>query len=123
MPAVGRGGEGGMGAVSNGGGSGGGGGGGGGPAVGKSAAPSTGGGGKSGESGVCWPGCHFGLVLTAGGDNGALGLSERPVAGVAAAAIPPPGNWLASCLTSDIGAALALGGLDRLCCLGSVGGG
>lgn len=68
----GRGGGGGVGPVTGAGGGGGGGGGG----AGKPGLLSGGGGGNSGDC-SCWPppGCHFGLVLTAGGERGALGLS------------------------------------------------
>lgn len=67
----GRGGGGGVGPVTGAGGGGGGGGG-----AGKPALLSGGGGGNSGDC-SCWPppGCHFGLVFTAGGERGALGLS------------------------------------------------
>lgn len=76
----GRGGGGGVGPVTGarGGGGGGGGGGAGGAAAaaGKPTLLSGGGGGNSGDC-SCWPppGCHLGLVLTAGGERGALGLS------------------------------------------------
>lgn len=66
----GRGGGGGIGAVTGAGGGGGGGG------AGNSALLSRGGGGNSGDC-SCGPppGCHLGLVLTAGGERGALGIS------------------------------------------------
>lgn len=73
---------------------------------------SEGGGGNSGE--CCPPGCHRGLVLTAGGggdSGGGLGGSGRGEEGVA------PGNWLAICFTNE-----PLG-LVTPCCFGSVGGG
>lgn len=89
----GRGGGGGVGPVTGAGGGGGGGGG-----AGKPVLLSGGGGGNSGDC-TCWPppGCHFGLVLTAGGERGALGLSARPAVWDEA-----PGNWLANCFTKDI---------------------
>lgn len=71
----GRGGGGGVAPVTGAGAGGGGGGGGGG--AGNPALPSGGGGGKSGDC-SCGPppGCHFGLVLTAGGERGAFEISE-----------------------------------------------
>lgn len=66
----GRGGGGGVGPVTGAGGGGGGGGG-----AGKPVLLSGGGGGNSGDCSWPPPGCHFGLVLTAGGERGALGLS------------------------------------------------
>lgn len=72
----GGGGGGGVGPVTGAGGGGGGGGGGAGVGAGKPTLLSGGGGGNSGDC-SCWPppGCHLGLVLTAGGERGALGLS------------------------------------------------
>lgn len=57
--------------------------------------------------------------MTAGGERGALGLSEW-------LAVWAPGNWLAICFTKDIagGAPVEIeDGLDKLCCFGRVGGG
>lgn len=79
----GRGGGGGVGPPTGAGGGGGGGGG-----AGKPALFSEGGGGKSVDW-SCWlpPGCHFGLVLTAGGERGGLGSSAGFTTGKEA-----PGN-------------------------------
>lgn len=110
----GRGGGGGVGPVTGAGGGGGGGGGGAGKPL------LSGGGGNSWDGGIP-PGCHLGLVFTAGGEMGALGGSVWLVSWE-----EPPGNWLASCFTKDVaggGAVERFAGLDRLCCLGRVGGG
>lgn len=96
---------------------------------GKSRLLSGGGGGNSGDWGAatCPPGCHRGFALTAGGDWGGGNLEppSTELEGVREA----PGNWLTICLTRE---AVGVGEMgaergrvleEKLCCLGSVGGG
>lgn len=82
---------------------------------------SGGGGGKSGEGAGMELGCHLGLAFTAGGDCGAA-LAEGAFGGGDS---PGGGNWLASCFTTEGPGDSGEGGgfTQKLCCLGSVGGG
>lgn len=79
---------------------------------------SGGGGGKSGEGAGAELGCHFGFAFTAGGDCGAAGFEGWGSPGGG-------GNWLASCFTTEGAGDSGDGGgfTQKLCCLGSVGGG